>query len=264
MNFSELFVSALTLKTQTFVALRERSDVFLRGFVVLLCASLVAGLFIALDGTVREFLPPPSKEAIIRQAVGNFQNSYNGPPELQPVIESYIREGVSMVYELFGLPPRAGEGARPVAAVLNYIGNVLATPFSWTFAGWMLFAGLLFQFSSRLLGGRASINQMLGLTALAAAPQIFASLTSLLNLIATVGNAPLLSGVNGVLGFVLAIWSAVVYVKATSVAQNFSLARSVGAIALGIGILIGVMIIAVVFFAVVVGGVVGAVVGQAR
>lgn len=264
MNWQENFIGALTLRHETFVALRGRSDVFLRGFVVLLFAALVAGLFVALDGTVREFLPPPSKEQIMQQALGNFRNSYQGPAEFQPMIEAYIREGVSMVYEIMALPPRAGEGARPIAAVLNYIANVLATPFRWEWIGWTLFAGLLFQFSSRLLGGRAGMAQMLGLTALAAAPQIFTSLTSLLMLIGSLSGVGVLGGLSSLLGFLIAVWSAVIYIKATSVAQNFSMGRAVGAVVLGYGILILLFAVIVLIFGLVVGGVIGTAISQTR
>lgn len=253
MNWQSNFVGALTLKHQIFAALRERSDVFLRGFLVLLIAALVAGVFASLNVTVREFQPPPSKEEITQQVLDNFRSRYRGSEQLRATIEPYIREGVSMVYEIRRLPPRAGEGARPVAAILNYVGSVLATPFTWMWIGWTLFAGLLFHFASRLLGGRATIAQMLGLTALAAAPQIFSALTSLLELIASGGGAAVVGAVNSLLGFVIGIWSAIIYVKATSVAQDFSIARAIGAIALGFLLLFLVFLLAIILFAMVIG-----------
>ncbi len=259
MKFTELFIGALTLRQQTFVTLRERSDVFQRGFMVLLIAALVAGAFASLEGAIRVVTPLMSKEQVVQIANDAFERNYNGPPAFKAMFQPYPAEIASMIYDLENLPPRAGEGARPVVAILEYVGNVLATPFSWRWAGWMLFAGLLFQLAARWLGGRASMAQMLGLSALAAAPQIFSALTSLLNLLATVGNSPILSSINGLFGFVIAIWSAAVYVKATSVAQNFSLARSIGAVALGLAILIIVFLALVIVLGVVIGGFVGAV-----
>lgn len=246
MNWQTNFVGALTLNHQVFAALRERSDVFLRGFLVLLVAALVAGVFASLNTTARDFLPPPSKEELTQQVLDNFRNNYRGPADLEPNIESYIREGVSMGYEIMHLPPRAGEGARPVAAILSYVGNVLATPFSWMWVGWTLFAGLLIHLASRLLGGRANIAQMLGLTALAAAPQILTSVTNVLTLIASNGGLGLFGGLNSILGFVISVWSAAVYIKATSVAQNFSLARALGAVVLGIAFFILGIILAAI------------------
>lgn len=253
MNWQSNFVGALTLNHQIFAALRERSDVFLRGFLVLLFAALVAGVFASLNVAAREFLPPPSKEEVTQQVLDNFRSRYQGSEQLRATIEPYIREGVSMVYEISRLPPRAGEGARPVAAILNYVGSVLATPFTWMWIGWTLFSGLLFHFSSRILGGRATIAQMLGLTALAAAPQIFTALTSLLELVASAGGAVVIGAVNSLLGFVIGVWSAVIYVKATSVAQNFSIARAIGAIALGYLFLFLVLILVIILLGLVVG-----------
>ncbi|TAH52146.1 MAG: hypothetical protein EYC68_07555 [Chloroflexota bacterium] len=264
MNFQENFVGALTLNQKTMVALRERSDVFLRGFLVLLFAALVAGLFASLGGAIREVAPPRDREQVIEQIVDNFLFNFRSTPEARDLMEAYIREGVSMVLEISALPPRAGEIARPVRAITTYVGNVLATPFQWGWAGWLLFAGLLFQFSSRLLGGRASMAQMLGLTSLAAAPQIFTSLTSLLALIGTMGGVGWFGSVNALLTFLIAVWSAVIYVKATSVAQNFSIGHAIGAIALGIGILIGIALVFSILFGILIVVGIGAAVSNIR
>lgn len=256
MSFSDLFVGAVTLNGRTYAHLRERSDVFYRGFLVLLFAGLVVGACASLSGSIRDLRPLTTKEQVLAQANQIFDNSFQGTPAMREQVRPYVTEIASMIFELESLPPRAGEGARPVAAVLDYVGSVLATPFSWAWTGWLLFAGLLFQFASRLLGGRASMAQMLGLTALAAAPQIFTALTSLLALIATAAGLSVLNGVNTLLGFLIAVWSAAVYIKATAVAQNFSIGRAVGAILIGYVILIGVFILGLILFAITVSGLV--------
>lgn len=250
MNFTSLFIGALTLKHQTFVALRERSDVFWRGFLVLLVAALVAGVFGSLAGAFGKVAPQVSKEQVLAQANQIYDNSYTGPPELKEQFRPYATESASMIYELGLLPPRAGEGARPISAILDYAGNLLATPFSGGWTGWLLLAGLLFQFSARLLGGRASMAQMLGLTSLAAAPHIFAAVTALLDVVGA------LSGINSLLSFVIGVWSAVIYVKATAVAQNFSIGRALGAIAIGLLIFVGVLIVGAFLVGLVVGALV--------
>lgn len=251
MNFTTLFIGALTLKHQTFVTLRERSDVFWRGFLVLLIAALIAGLFSSIQAALHVASPPQDKEQAIALAIANFRSSYTGPAAMSDTIETYISEGIALGYDIQNLPPRAGEGARPVVALVDYVGNVLATPFRFGWMGWTLLAGLLFQLTSRLFGGRASMAQMLGLSSLAAAPQVFSLLTSLLALTGA------LSGIGSLLGFVIAVWSAAVYVKATAVAQNFSIGRALGAIVVGLGILLGVVIVLGVIVAVVVAGVIG-------
>lgn len=233
MTLSQLFIGALTLKSEVFNTLRARSDVFLRGFLVLLVAGLVTGAIGSLIGAIDTVSPLVTKEQVIQMANASFEAQYNGPPELKAMIQPYPGEIASMIYELDRLPPRAGEAGRPIAAILNYVGNTLATPFRWEMAGWMLFAGLVIHFAARLLGGRAGIAQMLGLTSLAAAPQIFSAVTSLLTLVLLTSGAGALGLLNSLLGLVIGVWSAAIYIKATAVAQNFSVWRAIVAIVLG-------------------------------
>jgi hypothetical protein len=167
-----------------------------------------------------------------------------------------------MIYEIEVLPPRAGEAARPVTALLNYFGLVLATPFSWQWIGWTLFAGLVIHFSSRLLGGRASMAQMLGLTCLAAAPQIFTALTALFTLLAVLGRVGALDTIGTLLGGLIALWSAVVYVKATAVAQQITWLRSLGAIALGFGLVLALALAAVILLGLIASLLIGSIAGR--
>lgn len=245
MNFQDLFVGALSLNSKAFEALRERSDVFWRGFLVLLFAGIFAGVFGALPEAISHVTPLATKDEVIQIARGQFENNYSGPADLKPVYEEYVDNIASAIYEVLSLPPRAGEGARAVTAVLDWVGNVLATPFTSRWIGGILFLGLLFQLIARWLGGRASMAQMLGMTALATAPQIFWSLTSVLTLISNVSNIAAFGAVVPALNFVIMLWTAVIYVKAMAVAQKFTIWRSIGTVVLG-----GVVLIAafIVFF----------------
>lgn len=248
MHWRDNFIGALKLQDATFAALRDRSDVFQRGFSVLLVAALFAGLFASLQTALRVGTIGLSEDQVIAQAQQSFDQSYRGPAELRATFETYTTELTAMIYEVLSLPPRAGEAARPIAAVLAYIGGVLAHPFTWDFVGWMLFGGLVFQFAARLLGGRASMAQMLGLTALAAAPQVFTAITSILGLIATLSGVGAFGSANGLIGFVLAIWSAAIYVKATAVAQGFTTGRALEAIILGYVFLFGSFVVLFLLF----------------
>jgi hypothetical protein len=243
MNVADLLVGALTLKTQVFTALRERSDVFYRGFLVLLLAALVAGAFGALGKAIGDVRPLATKAQLEQVALDQFNSRFNGSQATRAQIEPYVIEIADMIYDVRALPPQAGEAARPVGAVLDYVGNLLATPFTTMFVGTLLFAGLLFQLTSRWLGGQASMAQMLGLTALAAAPHLFTAVVNLLNLLASAGGIGIFAGLASVIAAVLSIWSAAIYVKATAVAQQFSIWRALGAIALGVGILVAIVIV---------------------
>lgn len=252
MTTRETLMGALLLRRGTFAALRERSDVFLRGFLVLLVVGIVVGLFMGLEGASRELLPPPTKEQVIATALESFNAQYTGPAAMRSEIEPYVVDIASLVYEILVLSPRAGEIARPISTVLVVIGTTLTTPFSSAWAGWLLFAGLVFHLTSRWLGGRAAMSQMLGLTALAAAPQLLLVIGSLLGILQNISGAPI-GILSSLIVFIVAIWSALVYIFATSVAQGFSLLRAVGAIALGFAVLIGVLIVLVVLFGLLVG-----------
>lgn len=247
MTLIDTLLGALLFRSETFDTLRERSDVFLRGFLALLIVGLIVGFGMGLERVAEELTPPPTRERVIATALDSFRASYQGPSEIRPMIESYVTEITSMIYEIVVLPPRAGEVARPISSILTLIGTTLAVPFSWAWSGWLLFAGLLFHLTSRWLGGRAGIAQMLGLTALAAAPKLLLVLSSGLNILQTLVGIPL-GFLVPLIGLVVAIWSAVIYVKATSMAQGFSWLRALGAIVLGYVVLIGVLFVLVILF----------------
>lgn len=264
MTLQDTFTGALLFKTSMLTALRERSDVFWRGFLVLLVAALIAGAVGSLRGAFGELGSTVSEEQVIQTALASFESSYNGPPDLKPVMQSMVREVAGMVYELLSLPPRAGEGARPIIAILHWLGETLAAPFSFAFIGWTLFAGLVFQLTSSWFGGRAHLAQMLGLTALAAAPQALTAIPNLLTLLAEMTNASALTLANGLLGLLIGAWSLLIYVKATSVAQQFSIGKAVGAIVVGLLIMIAVLIVLTIVVAIAVGVLIGAIGSAAR
>lgn len=259
MTLQDTFIGALLLRTPIFTALRERSDVFWRGFLVLLVAALIAGAIGSLRGAFGELGSSVSEEEVIQTALTSFESSYNGPPDLKPVMENIVREFAGMIYELVSLPPRAGEGARAVIAILRWIGETLAAPFSFAFMGWTLLAGLVIQLTSSWFGGRAHLAQMLGLTALAAAPQALTAIPNLLTLLAEMTNASALTLANGLLGLLIGVWSLLIYVKATSVAQQFSIGKAIGAIVVGLFIMIAVLIVLTIVVAIAVGVLIGAI-----
>lgn len=241
MKLQELFVGALMLRTETFVQLRERSDTFLRGFMVLFVTALVVGAFAATQSSAEQWTAP-SKEAVLAEIKSGMESSGSIPPEVLPLAENYAFNVASMIYEISQLPPQGGAWAKPFANVSNWVGTLLSWSFSWGYAGWMLFGGLLFGSAAIALGGRGDLNKMLGLTCLAAAPQILNAIPALLGVIATLTGFAALTGLNGIFGFVIAIWSAVIYVKATAIANSISIGRAVAAIALGYVVLAGILL----------------------
>ena len=86
---------------------------------------------------------------------------------------------------------------------------------------------------AKLLGGRATLSQMLGCTALYVAPQIL----TILQVIPCLG---------AILGFVAFVWGLVIYVKATAVANELSSGRALLAAILPAAVLIGLILLFVI------------------
>lgn len=256
MNLWNLFVGALTLRTKTFVELRERSDTFLRGFGVLLVAGIIAGAFVATEMLVGQ-IAQPAKDAVVAQVQAGLAQSQM-PPAFRGMVEAYVLNAISMIYELEHLPPQAGEWATPLATGLDWLGTTSSTPFNFGYVGWTLLGGLLFGGVALWFGGRGDLNKMLGLTALAAAPQAFNALPALLTTLATLTGISALTGLNGLFGLVIALWSAAIYVKATAVAQNFSIGRALASIALGLAILVGLVVALIILIVLLIGWLVSA------
>ncbi len=249
-SLAQLLGGALTLRTDTFKNLRERSDVFYRGFVLLLLIGLLAGAFAVAVPFVTQALHPLSEQQVTAEAISGFEQFSIGPGVYQSMIESYIREGTAMVYEIMALPPNAGAAFRPFKQILDWVGGLLTTPFTFGFMGFLLLFGLLVHWTSRWLGGRAGMAQMLGLTALGWAPHILDPISSLLTLGGNLTGAALFGTLNTLLGWLLLVWGAVIYVKATAIAQEFSYGRSIGAVLLAIVLIL----LAIVLLSCIVGG----------
>ncbi len=248
MSVLQLIAGALRLRTETFTWLRERSDAFYRGFLVLLVAGLLAGAFAAAVPQIQAAARPVSEEQITREITSNFGNMSSAPGAVRAMIEAYVRESVAMGFEIRRLPPNAGPAFEPVARALDWLGRTLATPVSFGFAGLLLLAGGLVQILSRGLGGRAELSQMLGLTALAWAPRVFNPISSLLELGQGLTGSGLLGGLNSLLGLVLFIWGAAIFVKGTAVAQQFSYGKAIGAILLAVLVALALMVLLACLF----------------
>jgi hypothetical protein len=253
MNTFSLIAGALTLRTDTFKALNERSDVFLRGFLVVFMVGLVAGAFAAGAELTTSVLRPPNEQVVTQEALRGFENSYAGPPELRSTIEPYITEFVGMVFDLSRLPPQAGPAFRPFVRLLRWVGESIATPFGQGFLGYLLIGTLFVHLASRWLGGRAGIAQMLGLGALGFAPQVLGPVSSLLRLAGNLSGSNAFSPVENLIGLVAFVWGALILVKGTAVAQQFSYGRAIGAILIAVLVVIVVGVLLAAGLAVLVG-----------
>jgi hypothetical protein len=255
-----LAIGALTFKTETYQQFKRAADVFLRGFVVLVIVALIVGAFNSGVEKLSEAVKPtPTLAEVQRQVAEGFRQNYYGPAEMQPMIEGYIRDGVQMVYSIIALEPRFVP--RGVTSFLEWIGETISTPLQFGWVGWLLLGGVFVHFAARWLGGKGTIAQLVGLGALAFLPRLLDVLSALVQLVVNLTGVDALGLIGSLIGWIVLIWSVAMYVKATSVAEELSLGRAVGAIVIAgavmVGIVIGVIVVAIVF-GIAVGGMFGA------
>jgi hypothetical protein len=99
------------------------------------------------------------------------------------------------------------------------MGGVVSYPFGWL-ATYILY-GLLVLVAAKILGGSATVQQMLGCTALAAVPFIL----GVFGLIPQLGYWP---------GAIAFLWGLVIYVMGTTVANEFGIGQAILAVILPI------------------------------
>jgi hypothetical protein len=230
MSILQMIGHSLLLRTSSFATIREREDVFQRGLLLLVSVSLVVGAVSSATGLVSDVRAPSPADALdqaragFAQAMEQAKATTDIPPEVQRQIEEYFEDGMLMAGEIAELPVRL---TQPAVHILKAVGRLLSSPFSWL-GGWMLYT-LLVSIAAHLMGGRASVQEMLGLTALHAAPYLFGIVPPLLGLIPVAGPTLALF-VGGLLGVATWIWSGVIYVAATAVASRFDWSRGLLAV----------------------------------
>ena len=110
-------------------------------------------------------------------------------------------------------------GLDAAIAYFEAVGQFVSYPFGWM-STWMLY-GLLVLVAAKILGGRATVQQMLGCTALAAVPFIL----GIFGFIPQLGYWP---------GLIAFLWGLVIYVMGTAVANEFGIGKAILAVILPI------------------------------
>jgi hypothetical protein len=156
---------ALLLQPSAYEEMREDDNPFVEGLYLIAVMGVVVALF-GLVGTLVEWasMPPLAdiKDVIYRNLVQMSWYQMLQEQAGQAFVEQFQRNydlGWQIFPRLFGAPD-LGSAA---------LGIVL-TPLS-LIVGWLIY-GILAHVSARLLGGEGSLSQTLGVTALAAAPQL--------------------------------------------------------------------------------------------
>jgi hypothetical protein len=194
----------------------ERPNLFLRGIVLILIITLLAGLIsfaVNLWNQVSPFDPQEIRDQI-RQSM-DLQYRFNPvyeDPEAREMVEESIDAVISMVTDIMGIRSPLPRG---FGGFFTALGNWL-TRATGAIGGW-LFYGALVLLCVNLLGGGATLREFYGMVALYAVPGLLA----ILQPVPCVG--PLLALVG-------TIWSIVVYIKATSVISGLDGGRATVAV----------------------------------
>jgi len=214
----QLAWETLLFRHEVYVGHVARADALKRGLMLLVAATLVAGMSSLAINLVSD-LRPMSVEAQRQQAaqgVEEFLKSfrtmrdyYDLPPGLEEQIVAYMKAGMEMGFRIEELPTRL---PKPVGRVLTDLGAFLSLPFS-RMAGWAGYA-IWVLLVAKLLGGRATVAQQLGTTALYAVPHVLDILGSVQCL-------------GGIARLVATVWGIAIYVKAVAVANEFSIGRAI-------------------------------------
>jgi hypothetical protein len=184
---------------------RERPNIFLRGIVLIIVISLVAGLVSFAVNLVTQVTPP--KIAQIEEGMDQwleFQQYFPmyQDPEVQRQIQQMMDVIVPMITELSNVEAPLPRG---ITGFFNAIGGWFSRALT-AIGGWLFYGALVLIFVN-LLGGSAKLPEFFGMAALYVIP----------GLLGLLGPIPC---VGGLLVFIGTIWSIVVYVKATSVVSG--------------------------------------------
>ena len=204
------------LDDAAYQAWRERPNLFLRGILLIVVISLVAGLASFGVNLVNK-VKPVDVAAIENQINKQMEMQYQWNPSFQdPQVRAMTRDIMKtimpMISDITSIKPLLGQGISGLfQAVGSWVSRALAA-----IGGW-LFYGALVLIAVRLLGGTAKLPEFLGMVSL----YIIPGLLGLLSPVPCLGSILLLVGM---------IWSIVVYVKAVSVTSGLDAGRSIVAV----------------------------------
>lgn len=222
----------LILDDGAFQEWRERPNVFLRGIVLIILVSLVAGLVSFAVDLVNQVSPVNVDEILgPMDQWYQFQSEWSTvDPEFAKMWEGMVDVLVPMITDLSEVEAPLPRG---VVGFFNTFGGWLSRALA-AIAGWLFYGALVLIFVN-LLGGSAKLPEFLGTVALYVVP----GLLLLLQPIRCVG---------WLLALIGTVWSIVVYIKATSVASDLDGGRAILAVfapffaLVLLGIILGILV----------------------
>ena len=193
-----------------------RADVLKRGLALLVVATLMAGTLSFIGGVSRGLRSVESQREQAEQDIQEFaapfqdmQQYLDLPPDFAEIMIATIQASIELG---FGVAELSTPLPRPIGGVLTALGAFLSLPFA-RIAGWVGYT-IWVLLAAKLLGGRATIAQALGATALYAVPHAL----DILDVVPYLG---------GLFGLIATVWGIAIYVKALAVANDFGIGRAV-------------------------------------
>jgi hypothetical protein len=215
-------------KHEAYVQHVASTDTLKRGLTLLVIVTLVAGALSFIINIIGDLRPMgiEAQRQEVEQSLQEFITSFRQmrqytdvPPGFEEKMAAYMRSGIEIGLSVDALPTRL---PKPVGRVLTDLGAFLSLPFI-RIASWMGYT-IWVLLIAKLLGGRATVSQTLGATALYAIPHVL----DILGLVRCLG---------GLLGLVATVWGIAIYVKALAVANDFGIGRAI--IATVVPVLVG-------------------------
>lgn len=192
---------------------RERPNLFLRGIVLILLITLVAGIItfaVSMVNNVQSVNPAEIEEAILKSI--EQQRMFNPAlqdPETSRLVEDMVQVIVPMVTDIAQVEAPLPRG---FGGFFQSVGSWLSRALT-AIGGWLLY-GALVLVAVNLLGGSAKLPDFLGMV----------SLYSIPGLLSLLGPVPC---IGGILVFIGAVWGIVVYIKAVSVTTGLDGGRAI-------------------------------------
>jgi hypothetical protein len=212
---STVFRTAI-LDDGAFQEWRERPNLFLRGVLLIVIISLVAGLISFAVNLVNQ-VRPVDVDAIENAVRESFEqqlrwNPGYQDPEVREMFEEMIPVIISMATDLVRIETPLPRG---VTGFFTAVGTWLSQSLA-AIGGWLFYGALVLIFVN-LLGGSAKLPEFLGMVSVYAVPGLLGLLTPV-------------PCVGGLLALAGTIWGIVVYVKATTVTTGLDTGRSIVAV----------------------------------
>jgi hypothetical protein len=167
---ARLLWDALFLQHEAYETMRDDDNPFVEGLFMLVLIGVLVGL-VGVVGVSLEWASGPDLSAIGDAVLRNLQRM----PWWEQMQQFGGQEALDSFYQVWNMNWQIVETVVPTP--LSSLAGIIVTPLG-LIIGWLVF-GVIAHLLARLFGGTGSLNQTLGTTALAAAPQILTGVAAL-------------------------------------------------------------------------------------